>query len=467
MSWRLKLTVKWLDRPGDDEAFGPERSTWAALRIDLGEACLTSSLDPDGCRRDTVIGGMSGLADWIVENWLYVLWDIHPPFPKAPAAEDGRRPTVPGLQTASTRWQELGNVDRNALGLWQHRHSLGHGASDIALPSIAFLPEDRRVGIAVGPAPQALDPSIRFSPPGEHGKYRLAPTWVSKADLATDLGGFVEQTLRQADRDAAARPWANWLRQRLTEAQTLAATPDARRKVEFGELVAARWHRLAKALGEDTRVLEGILVDSSVVSDERGLDQLSSAVADRVREVGNGAGWRDLALDRAEMLQPPHERGYRLAEKARAWLRQPDTPFPDLRGVLHRLGVGLGVFDGPPIFRSATMRGTKGGAAILYTEGDHAYGGVAPTRFAIAAGLGRLLAAGLSEAAFGAAHGPQSRWVATRQANAFAAEFLLPMRGMGLTSDVQALSERYGISRWAAERHRENRLNGASGRFQP
>ena len=78
--------------------------------------------------------------------------------------------------------------------------------------------------------------------------------------------------------------------------------------------------------------------------------------------------------------------------------------------------------------------------------------------FAIAASLGRLVSEA-NGAAFGAAHGSQSRWSETQRANAFAAEFLLPTVVLQRSDDLAGLCERYGISRSAAEWHRANRID--------
>jgi hypothetical protein len=156
---------------------------------------------------------------------------------------------------------------------------------------------------------------------------------------------------------------------------------------------------------------------------------------------------------------PPYERGYRLAIRARAALGRPHQPLFELGEVLHSFGVRLAPFEGSELFRSACSVGAGGSATVFYAEAHSTYGGVHPTRFAIAAALGRLLGAGAGRGPFGAAHGSQSAYRETQEANAFAAELLLPYAALVQQSlDVDALSDKYGISRVAAERHLSNRL---------
>src|SRR5437667_2154892 len=142
----FSLTYEWLPEPEDGQAFGPDRVTWASLRAEVDGLNVTAHHDAESVEylkvRDAVNGGLAGIADWLVENWLYVFWEVHTPFPKI-ASTDGAAGRVPSLRDALEGYpSHTGSGASPApLARWQHRHSLGHAASDLALPSIVFLPE--------------------------------------------------------------------------------------------------------------------------------------------------------------------------------------------------------------------------------------------------------------------------------------------------------------------------------------
>lgn len=464
---RLDLIIEWEPPPGEQHAFGPERATWARLSISLEGLLLTLShpadlYAPPEEATPWVVGPMSGLVEWIADNWLCILWDIPTPFAKNASVSVQRRP-VPGLRDALQGWQHFldGDVSANRLAVWQHQHTLGHGTSDLALPSIVFMPEDRKVGIAVDHIPPALDPTVRFTAPAAADAWPSDPVWLPRDEVAASLRRFVEQTVERAASDPAAKDWAAWLTARWRTALQEADDPAKRRRLMFGEVVAASWRSVEERLGESTPALVGVLFDSPAVRDAAVLDALAQNIPTRRNATGPGFG-----LGEVEPTLPPHEQGYRFAARARAHLNMIDEPILDMASALGRFGLGIIPIAARQLFRSAVVS-AGGESRVLYATDSPDFSGVAPTRFAVAAALGRFLSdRGASGAGvFGAAHGTHSRWLQTKLANAFAAEFLLPVQAMrkrGPNSDL--LCDEYGISRSAATWHTRNRFAVEMGR---
>jgi len=210
------LRVEWTEPPSQSAAFGPERSTWGRLQILLHGELLTSNhlADRPGEDLPFVVGGMSGLADWIVDAWLPLHWEIHTPFRKVGAPRPSGAPALlPSLRDAVAGWPEFvregDSVSGNDLGAWQQRHTLGHGNSDLALPSIVLVPEGAWMGVGLDHLPAALSPTVRFSSPGVPGAWPALPIWVPLADVAETLGRFVDDTISRAATDAKTRAWAD------------------------------------------------------------------------------------------------------------------------------------------------------------------------------------------------------------------------------------------------------------------
>jgi hypothetical protein len=444
------LRWDWQDPPQDD-AFGPERATWAALTIDLGGTSLTSHRLGEGLPTHAVVGPLSGLADWLVENWLFLSWEIHTPFPKAMGERSVR---VPSLRDA--RDGSMPDVPIAPLARWLHRHTFGHANSDLALPSIDFLPEDRVVGVAVSAPAYHLKPSVQFT-----AQWPREPVWVPRDELLGTFRDLIHGCIERARASLDTQHWAEWLETRFSEAERAAASPEVRRRLMFGEVAAAKWDQLVSRFAEDAEAFVGVMMDAAIVESDAQLELIAGMVQRAVAAGKTGpAGWHPLKAEGGEHLLPPYEQGYRLARRVRGSLEAQSKPLLDLRGTLSRLGVAVEPVAGYRLFRSAGVSTSAGNAMVFYVTDHPLFSGLAPTRFAIAAGLGRLLAeAATTTASFGAATGPQSRVRATQQANAFAAEFLLPLEALREAGDdLTTICEDYGISRKAAERHRENRL---------
>ncbi len=463
----IDIYKDWRKPEKHNDAFGPEASTWAKLSINLNGHCVTTNRPFDWRSdqdEDAVIGGMSGLAEWLVDNWKYILWETYCPFPKpADSAGIQGHTRVPGLRDILQRWQQFElDTSPGEMAAWQHRHTFGHASSDIALPSIVFMPESRSIGIAVDQPPTRYKPTILFSEkilPEGQGQ----PVWISRDDFEETFSGFIKSTIVRAGQAADEKPWAEWLEKRFSDAQQEAVNSRVRLNLMFGEFIEQRWNDIDAELGELSPAFNGVLQDSRRIEKQDVLDVLKKELTEAAKN-GKGKGeWTNVGRDESNHLLPPYEQGYLLAERVRSFLGKPDAPFPELGEVLKCLDVAIMPNNTPTLFRSTVVTAQSLGATILYAAEHPVYRTVAASRFAIAASLGRLLAEGgnENEHSFGAAHGSHSRWLESQRANAFAAEFLLPAKALERTTDPATLSEEYGISRIAAEWQVSNRRPGA------
>ncbi|MDY0063197.1 MAG: hypothetical protein RBU45_25545 [Myxococcota bacterium] len=336
----IEFVVEWLEAPPEGEAFGPEAATWAALTICLDGSPLTihhSADQPTSTEESAIVGGLSGLAEWLVECWGHLLWEVHTPFPRVPTP-GGAIARIPGLRDAFKGWPDLDpeQVPRPALARWQHRHTLGHASSCLALPSLVFLPEERHIGLAVDHLPPQLDPAVRFTAPGR--PWPAEPIWVAREDFDHALGSFLNQVLDHAEATDMGREWAQWLRGQWAAALERVATPEARRSLMFGEAVAQAWSNLAASLGARLPALQGILLDVAPPADRGAVDQFAELVRHET--------WpRRGEIPRVRSVAPlellPFEQGYQLARALRHEIREVNGPFYDLSDTFSRLGIEL------------------------------------------------------------------------------------------------------------------------------
>lgn len=255
----LQLLVDWCEPPDEGEAFGPERCTWGNLTLIVDGQCITSN-HLANCRvtedLDFVTGGMSNLAEWLVENWIHLLWEVHTPYARAQSQpERGRRQNIPGLRQAFQGWFDYvpADTDRRQIAAWQHRHSLGHATSDIAIPSIVIVPEDRHVLISVDhPPTHQIDSTVRFTPPGAPDSWPSEHVWVAKEDFVASMSAFIDATLERAKQFAEIREWTDWLNEQWEASKAAVKDVDVRLRLMFGDLVAS------SSLATSKRICSGV-----------------------------------------------------------------------------------------------------------------------------------------------------------------------------------------------------------------
>lgn len=441
---RFRIRASWTTAPADEEISPAERATFARVQISIDDVIVTRVDEPEDAR-PYVVGPASGLAEWIVESWIALLWETHAPFPKS-AGDGSGRARVPSMRDAAWFWNKL-EVDRAAMGRWQQRHTLGVAASDLALPSIVFLPEESAIGVFVTPLADSLDPTVRM------GATLDDAAWVRVEDMRDALGSFVDDVIARARgaNDADVDRWANWLEQNWKQAQDRERDPTERMRVALGEFAIQHWDAARATLHEDTDALRGILLDTPPVRDEntwqRRLEQVDSARRRPPRPATISWPTSDTPPG-----MPLYAEGQRLASRLRETMANPDAPV-DLQEVAEALGI-VAVRVDPSDFRSAAVR-TVDGRSTVFVARD----GVMRERFAMAAAIGRLLFGARGGSPVGAAHGRASRVRETQRSNAFAAELLLPAAALKArgTGDVRELCEVFGISMSAARWQIENR----------
>ncbi|HSK01299.1 MAG TPA: hypothetical protein VK932_08665 [Kofleriaceae bacterium] len=445
----LRFELEWLDDVPTGMAYGPELDTWCRLAISLNGEIITANHSADfhsSTDRNHVIGPTSGLVEWIVEVWPYLLWEVHCPFAKTPSL--GSRVRIPTERDAAALWVDLATTrSLREVAVWQHRHTFGHGAADLALPSIVFLPEDKRLGIVVDHIPPRLDPTVRFTPPG-NAQWPSDPVWIAREDAVAEFSRLVEETLARV-RSRLNHAWATFVEGRWEAAKSAAADPQRRRELSLGKVVADRWSTIVATLNGDSLGLEALLFDSEVLTAATELQQILDFALTAPVKPGKSTFRATPKVGR------PYEQGYALARDVRAFIQNESDPIVSLNETLDSFCVQLKHVS-TSAFASSCFARERGGAVIALSD-QRSKWGVAPSRFAIAAALGRLLGERVEGRPFGAAHSGQSRWIATQRANAFAAELLLPAQAFAGGSDLSDLCDAYGISRSAAEWHLHNR----------
>lgn len=441
----LRLEWDWLPARDEQGLCGPEIPTFASLEIWIDGTCLTTCRDKSKIseQRDYVLGPLSGLADWLVAHWMEILWQTHTPFPKARSENEG----VPDYHSAlnSDNYQ----IDIAAYGKWYACHCLGHAASDLALPTIFLIPEDTHVGIAWAPPP-SLGTSCTFLLGKDRGI-----AWITKDDLIAELERFVEAIIDQARKNPTTAPWADWLDNRFKGVVAKAYDLHERRKQLFGCLVADCWQDIESELGDNARIIDGILMDSHQIQAPEHLTPLVSHVKKLASERVANPFWTSIHASIGEQMLPAFERGYRRAERVRNALELGDEPI-EFREVLEALQIGLRKIPGPPIARSAFMVSESGAAEISLFTAHPKFNRLGPKRFSLAAALGGLFASANQAVPFGGANSDQARWIRAQEAKAFAAMFLLPATSVESNRSLEQLVEDYGISRTAASWHIEN-----------
>jgi hypothetical protein len=442
----FKIEIEW--RIADDEQglSGPEIPTFADLEIWIDDVCVTS------CRtnprqteqRKYVIGPLSGLADWLVDHWMEIFWQTHTPFPKVKPGEE----RVPDYDDVLR--SEYQQIDIAAYGQWYACHCLGHSGSDLALPTILFIPEDTQVGLALGPAPSLLGSSCTFVLEQDRGV-----AWISKDDLGAELERFVSSIIEKASQDSPTAAWAAWLNKRFVGVLGKARDLTERRRLMFGDIVADHWECIEGELGGNAKILDGILIDSDPIQSTDDLSPLVSHVKRLASERVANPFWTSIQASPGEQMLPDFVRGYRRAERVRRALNLGDDPI-DFREVLDALQIGLQKIPGPAIARSAFMVAESGAAEVSLFTSHPMSKGLGPRRFSLATALGGLFASRSQTMPYGGANSDQARWARSREAKAFAAMFLLPASPVEANQSLEQLVDNYGISHTAASWHIEN-----------
>lgn len=162
----MQFHIEWQDAPGVKDA--TLAATWARLEIRIGASTATELVDPkSGSHRTGVFGSVFPLAEWLVENWWFLL---NEPCPVAP---------VPCGRQVSP-W----------MADWSHRHCLLSAREGGSLPDVTiFRDGDQAVALWNADPEWGLVSPVRFI---GQGRAMLPPKEVRR--------GFVELVQGTLDR---------------------------------------------------------------------------------------------------------------------------------------------------------------------------------------------------------------------------------------------------------------------------
>ncbi len=452
----------------------PEDFTAADFSISVDDDCLTLNR-PRGSRllsaptSESVYGPVSGLVDWLIENWSALLWESATPFRKNRIGDDAsEKPPIPGVTEALQNWdgytQDTSEIP--SFADWQHRHLLGHACSDLAIPSIVIVPEDRYVILAVDRLPLSLAPSVQFVPArGQEKSWGLFV--VRKADFEAEARQFIERTIERAQSAAQFEYWGNWLRDRWQRAQADETDPPTRLRWMVGEVSARRVEELRT---DQPRIATGLcqlLLDCPLVTAAEELAPVEGMLTDLVNgglqpiPGGGVPGWQRLNTSRVSTNQPDFLQGYQLARLVREKVGLGDDPIHSLPHLLRELDIQCDKSVNSSLFRAAVCAVPGRRAHLVPSASEGRMQSYTASRFAAASAFGRLLwqARIPGQDLLCGAQGDHAMLSQSRRANAFAAEFLLPATAIegGLSEQVvYSLAELYGISSIAARWHARN-----------
>jgi hypothetical protein len=465
----------------------PEDVTEANVAIHANHDCLTLNRQAGRSRllatSETVFGPVAGLADWFIENWGAIIWEIQTPFAKSRDVDISvESPPFKVLNQADDNWSDfldpaLGRYAEELETLyeaqleeradWEHRHLMGHGCSDLAIPRILIIPEDRSVVLIVDGLPKDSGASITFLSP-EKTPRRSTILVVSKESFKAEAAQFVRKTIEQGKSTPKFSRWANWLSDRWDAAQKEEKDSGRRLQWMIGDLAARRVSDLQRSHPDIAIPLESILRDCPIVTDKRKLGPIETVIEDYMTKTTSAAspsrvsGWRGFGKGSSNVTQPDYQQGYELARLARSRMALGDRPLRDPGEILDRFGVKLEPECDSPLFRVAICASKQAGAHIVPSSVDTRMKSIPGFRFGVFSGLGRLLwqGRGTQNKPICAAQGDHAMISQSRRANAFAAEFLLPGETIrGLSPDSLEFLDRvegYGVSRSAARWHLQN-----------
>ena len=450
---RLSFSATWT-APPEDEAVGPEVPTWARMELCAGDIVLTRHrpyepfISGEAPIDDSVEGPLSGLAEWVVDNFAQVLWESHVPVAKH-GTTDGGRTRIPDLRQASRWWPTVPSTDVVRVASWQQRHTLGAATTQLALPSLVFVPEVGRIGLFAAPLPTELDPNVVFLPQDQ------TEFWLERDDLRESLVQLVEGTLAAARKDASSSRWTEWLTSRWEEAKRREASDAERKRLLFGDVVASLWEKEVEPLGSRKTIVEGVLADVAEVRSVDAFKSLLGALALDQRHAVGKPKWKDLA-SKPRAGARAFDQGYELARKVRKDLKLGLKPIDRMDVLLSGLDVEDRAADSGGLFRTACCVNDRFASVIVSDE----LRGLAARRVALASSLGRLLFEARGSA-WGAAISDQSRWEETRRAGAFSAELLAPADAVReeYLENPEGLAEDYGISLASAKWRIHNVVN--------
>lgn len=171
----MRFHIEWQDAPGVKDV--TLAATWARLEIRIGDSVVTELVDSkSGSHRTGVFGSVFPLAEWVVENWWFLL------------NEPCRVAPVP-----------CGRQAKPWMADWSHRHCLLSAREGGSLPDLTVF-RDEELAIALwGPDPEwGLVSPVRFIGQGQAG--------IPLDDVRRALIGLVQSTIDRLDNRSVVGP---------------------------------------------------------------------------------------------------------------------------------------------------------------------------------------------------------------------------------------------------------------------
>ena len=283
----------------------PEDVTEAHLSITVPGDILTLNREPGRSKlvstpSETVFGPVAGLADWFIENWGPIQWEMQTPFTKSEgvdATTAAKSKVLEKLREIVEDWQpwdlsldvkhyveELEDdfyTEVEARADWDHRHLLGHGCSNLALPRIFILPEMRNVVLLIEGLGREVRGSALFLSPDKNPRRRTFHV-VSRDAFISETEQFINQTIARATSSGRFPKWAEWLDGRWKKAKKEAKEPVQQLRWMVGEVSAQRILKLDQSRPDIADPLRKLLLDCPIVTNATELTPIERLVNDYV-----------------------------------------------------------------------------------------------------------------------------------------------------------------------------------------
>jgi len=307
----LAFEVEWEDPGG---VSGPElRATWARLAIRVGDERVTEVFDQRARTvRDAIYLPLYPLAEWLVDNWWSLLFEVE----------------TPGRSTAAS---------------YPRRHSLAAAREGYALPDLTVVPTGEAVQLEW--RPQALPQCrVRFLAQGR--------AQLPLPQFRRRLTDFVELVLGRLHECGVGESHL------ASEWQAIAAT----------DAEEAEFCQAAAALGLDPYDLDGATTDLILQASEALPPSLEADffAAAEPRDLGEACRGLVADLERLQALRnaasplpqlkrklgawdgsgPPWEQGYDLARRLRQALGAEREVFPNAASLYRLFGLDEGTEGG-------------------------------------------------------------------------------------------------------------------------
>ena len=435
----LDFRLEWLDAPGvKDQVLA---RTWARLEMQLVDdgsptrwltLCVRTKYD--SVQRG-VYGSLFPLADWIVENWWFLL---HEP-----------------LRVSEYRSGRTNAVD-DQQRLWIRRHNLLAAREGGALPDLTIYRDGTDSVVCWAPDPE-LDEAVRRTRfISGAGSVR-----IKRRDLETSLYHLVEAVLERLDRSSdedAQRLRANWqaIGESLERESDLCASSATLGLDPYDpdELTPELVDLLEHAVAAQPPLLKSDLLEaSSGKTLGRDLDWTTAAAS----KLNGIAGETKNLQELGSIPRAAPQVGYQMARAYRQDFDIPDGPIDDVVVLLHhRCGWPLEpevILEGPRNPSRLAMVGKDRGGhpRLVVNRSRHE----TSRRFRIARGLYFL----------SSADHPNTRLITgahtwdQRASRAFAAELLAPAAAVHAEiaddeiSDelIDDLASKFNVSSWVIE----------------